>query len=321
MTAPTGTFQTFAAIGEREDLEDIIYDISPMDTPFMANTKRLRAKNVFHEWQTDSLAAASSTNAQIEGDDAVTNTSIPTVRLGNYCQISTKVPRVTGTLRATDTAGRADEMDYQTAKSGREIKRDIESALLGLQAATAGSSASARALAGVACWLWTNNVPLGASATTPPVTSGAPTTAPTAGTTATFSEQNLKDVLKECWDSGGDPNVVMVGSWNKTLASAFGGIATQYRDNPQKGPATIIGAADVYVSNFSTVQIVANRFTPAANVYALDMEYWGVAYLRPLQREALAKTGDSDRAMIIAEYTLAAHAPGSSGKVYSTTTS
>lgn len=321
MTAPTGTFQTFAAIGEREDLEDIIYDISPMDTPFMANTKRLRAKNVFHEWQTDALAAASSTNAQIEGDDAVTNTSIPTVRLGNYCQISTKVPRVTGTLRATDTAGRADEMDYQTAKSGREIKRDIESALLGLQAATAGSAASARALAGVACWLWTNNVALGASATTPPVTAGAPTTAPTAGTAATFSEQNLKDVLKECWDSGGDPNVVMVGSWNKTLASAFGGIATQYRDNPQKGPATIIGAADVYVSNFSTVQIVANRFTPAANVYALDMEYWGVAYLRPLQRESLAKTGDSDRAMILAEYTLASHAPGSSGKVYTTTTS
>lgn len=321
MTAPTGTFQTFQAIGEREDLEDIIYDISPTDTPFMANAKRLKAKMVFHEWQTDALAAASSTNAVIEGDDATTNTAAPTVRLGNYCQISTKVPRVTGTLRAVDTAGRADEMDYQTAKMGRELKRDIESALLGLQAATAGGAASARALAGVASWLWTNQRQKGASATTPTVTSGAPLTAPTAGTTATFVEADLKAVLKSCWDSGGDPNVVMLNSFNKQLASAFTGIATQYRDNPQKGPATIIGAADVYVHDFGTVQIVANRFVPAANVYALDMEYWGVAYLRPLQRFALAKTGDSDRMELLAEYTLCAHAPDSSGKVYSTTTS
>ena len=116
MAVPAGSYQTYTAIGEREDLSDIIYDISPMDTPFLSNAARESATAVFHEWQTDSLAAASATNAQIEGDDATTNTADVTSRLGNYTQISTKVPRVTGTLRAVATAGRADELSYQISK-------------------------------------------------------------------------------------------------------------------------------------------------------------------------------------------------------------
>lgn len=198
---------------------------------------------------------------------------------------------------------------------------DIETALVGTQAASAGGSATARALAGVACWLWDNNVENGASATTPTVTSGAPTTAPTSGTALTFTETMLKSAIKQCWDDGGNPNVVMVGSFNKQLASAFAGIATQYRDNQQVGPATIIGSADIYVSDFGQHQIVANRFMPSNQVYVLDLEYWSVAYLRPIQTESLAKTGDSDRTMLLAEYTLVADSPSASAKVYAVTTS
>lgn len=319
MAVPTGTFQTFQAIGNREDLSDIIYDISPMDTPFMSNIARESSDGSLKEWQTDALAAASATNAQIQGDDANVNTTVPTVRFGNYHQISTKVPRVSGTQRAVNSAGRGDELSFQIAKRGRELKRDIESALLGTQAATAGAAASAAALAGVACWLFGNQVKQGTAATTPAVTSGAPGTAPTAGTTAAFTEATLKSAIAQCWDDGGDPNVIMVRSVDKQLASAFTGIATQYRDNPQVGPATILGAADVYVSDFGTHQIVANRFMPAGNVYVLDMEYWSVSYLRPIQQESLAKTGDSDRAMLLAEYTLCAKEPDSSAKIYTTT--
>lgn len=321
MTAPTGTFQRFTAIGLREELEDVIYEISPVDTPFMSNIQRKKTGSTFHEWQTDVLDSASATNAQIEGNDNDTNTATPTVRLGNYCQISVKVPRVSGTLRASNAAGRRDEFSYQIAKRGRELKRDIESALCGTQAASAGGSATARALAGIASWLWDNNVENGASATTPTVTSGAPTTAPTSGTALTFTETMLKSAIKQCWDDGGNPNVVMVGSFNKQLASAFAGIATQYRDNQQTGPATIIGSADVYVSDFGQHQIVANRFMPTNQVYVLDLEYWSVAYLRPIQSEALAKTGDSDRMQMLAEYTLVAENPSSSAKVYAVTTS
>jgi hypothetical protein len=321
MAVPTGTYQRYTAVGLREDLENIIYDISPTDTPFMSNVTRKKATSTFHEWQTDTLDAAVSTNAQIEGDEANTNTASPTSRFGNYTQIMTKVPRVSGTLRASDAAGRRDELSYQIAKRGRELKRDMESAFLGTQAATTGAAAAARTMAGVAAWLFDNTVANGSAATTVAVTSGAPLTAPTSGTAATFSEAMLKSAIKKCWDEGGSPNLVMVGSFNKQIASAFAGIATQYRDNQQTGPATIIGSADIYVSDFGQHQIVANRFMPSNQVYCLDMEYWSVAYLRPIQNVELAKTGDSDRSMILTECTVIADNPKASAKVYAVTTS
>jgi hypothetical protein len=323
MAVPTGSYQTYTAIGEREDLSDIIYDISPMDTPFMSNVSRESASAVFYEWQTDSLSAAAA-NAQIEGDDANTSTASPTSRLGNYTQISTKVPRVTGTLDAVNTAGRGSEMSYQLSKRGKELKRDIETALTANTAATSGGAGTARVCAGLGAWLSTNQVQQGAAATTPATSSGAPGTAPTAGTAAVFAEANLKAVVKSCWDNGGDPGVIMCGSFNKQTASAFGGIGTQYRDAQPDGalaPGSIVGSASVYISDFGQHQIVANRFQPAATVFALDMEYWCVAYLRPIQTTKLAKTGDSERSMILAEYTLGSKNEAASGKVYTTTTS
>ena len=167
MAVPTGTFTGYSAEGEREDLADIIYDISPMDTPFMSNIARDSCSAVFCEWQTDSLDSATASNAVLEGDDASTNTAVATVRFGNYTQIMDKVARVSGTLRAVDTAGRRDEFSYQIAKRGRELKRDIESAFLSNNAAVAGSAATARKLAGAGTWLWDNNVEQGATATTP----------------------------------------------------------------------------------------------------------------------------------------------------------
>lgn len=321
MTVPTGTYQRFTAIGMREDLENVIYDISPTETPFVTNVQRKKATSTFHEWQTDVLDAASATNAQIEGDDANTNTAVPSTRFGNYTQILTKVPRVSGTLRASDTAGRRDELSYQIAKRGKELKRDLEAMALGTQAATSGAAASARQSAGVAAWLFGNVVNNGTAATTVVVTSGAPTTAPTVGTAATFTETMLKSAIKQCWDDGGNPNVVILGSFNKQLASAFAGIATQYRDNQQVGPATIIGSADVYVSDFGQHQIVADRFTVASQAYVLDLEYWSMAYLRPMQTMELAKTGDSDRSMLLTEVTLVADNPNASAKITALTTS
>lgn len=315
---PTGTFTGFDAIGEREDLADIIYDISPLDTPFMSNISRGKASAVFTEWQTDGLAAASADNAVAEGEDASTSTASPTVRLGNYTQIMTKVPRVSGTLRAVNTAGRRDEYTYQVAKRGKEIKRDIESAFCSNNAAVAGSATNARKLAGLGSWLWDNTVAKGASATTPTVTSGAPTTGPTAGTAGTFTEDDLKTLLEALWNDGGDPDVVMMDSTDKKLASAFSGIATQYRDNQQTGPAVLIGSADVYVSDWGQVQFVANRFQAAATVFALELDMWEAAYLRPIQQNALAKTGDSDRAQLITEVTLCAKEPKANGKIYTT---
>ena len=155
MATPTNTFSTYDAIGNREDLADVIYDISPMETPFTSAISKNTASSTSHEWQTDSLASAAN-NAVIEGEDATTTAASPTVRLNNQTQISDKVPRVTGTQRIVDKAGRGDELDYQVLKMGRELKRDIEVALTSNKAKAAGSESVARECAGVESWLATN---------------------------------------------------------------------------------------------------------------------------------------------------------------------
>lgn len=329
MAVPAGTFQVYQGIGVREDLSDIIFDISPTQTPFLSNAKRGSAAQPFCEWQTDSLAAASN-NTQIEGDDGATTTAVPTVRYGNYVNLSWKVPRVSGTIRASDTAGRADEYDYQVMKRSSELKRDVEFALLGGQGATAGAAASARALAGVGRWIFGktatnagNGVMTVTSATTASVASGAPGASVTSvASSSAIVESRLKSAISLAWTDGGDPTLILCNATDKQTISTFSGIATQYRDNPQVGPATLIGSADTYISDFGTHFIVADRFMPtqagAHAVYVLDMEYWEVAFLRDFQTEPLAKTGDSDRSLVLAEYTLKALNPNASAKIQAT---
>jgi hypothetical protein len=320
MAVPTGTFQTFQSIGNREDLQDVIYDISPMDTPLMSNIERISADAVLHEWQTDALAAASATNAQIEGDDANVNTAVPTARFNNYTQIATKNPRVSGTQRAINTAGRADELSYQIAKRGRELKRDIERTICGTQVATAGGAASARQAAGLAGWLYTNQVKTADTQSTPALTAGHPSAAATAGTAIAFTEAHLQSAIALCWTAGGNPTLVLMDAVNKRTASAFSGIATQYRDNAgQAMPAVIIGSADVYVSDFGQHSLLASRFTETDIVYTIDPDQIAVAYLRPIQQQSLSKTGDSDRVLLLTEFTLCVREPEAHAKVYSTT--
>ncbi len=317
MAIPSGTFSAHTAVGQREDLEDIIYDISPTDTPFISNADRESADAVTYEWQTDSLAAAAS-NAQVEGNDAVINTATPTTRMKNICQLSWKVPSVTGTVRAVSTAGRRDEYSYQMFKRSKELKRDIEKHALSEKGAATGATATAREACGVMPFLYDNQEATSTSfsSTSPaafPITDDSPQN--TSASVSAITETRFKAVIKKCWDDGGDAALVLCDSTQKETLSGFTGIATQYKDNPQTGPATILGAADAYVSDFGTHYIVADRFMPGGTVYALDMEYWALGYLRPFQQTPLAKTGDSDKGMVLAEWTVVARNPKSSGKI------
>jgi hypothetical protein len=321
MTAPTGTQQSYQAIGNKEDFADVIYDISPTKYPFQSNVGRGSCSSKYKQWQTDSLDAATADNITIEGDDATNNTASPTVMLGNYTQLSDKVAQVSTSQEAIDSYGRKSDMSYQLMKRAKEVKRDVEARLCSNQAAAAGDATTGRECAGIGAWLWNNKVDLGTANTTVTVTSGAPTTDPTAGTAATLTEANLKTAIQYCWTDGGEPNMVLCGAHNKQLISAFTGIATQYRDNPQAGPATIIGAADIYVSDFGTVNIVPSHFTPATEVFVLDTSTWEVLFLQPYKQEPLAKTGHSIRRMVSAEYTLKANSPEANAKIGTTTTS
>ena len=294
------TFTAHSAIGQREDLTDIIYDISPTETPFMSSIGKTKATAVYHEWQTDSLAAATTENAAIEGADATSATLAPTVRLGNYTQIIQKTVQVSGTLDVVNKAGRKSEKAYQLAKASAELKRDLETILLANQGRSAGSSTIARKMGSLLSWIKTNS-DVG-SGGADPATIGVSTR--TDGTQRTFTESLLRTVVAEVYQSGGSPKVLMVGSAGKQKVSTFAGIAAQRYMAPSNTPTTIIGAADVYMSDFGTMSVVPNRFMRARDALVLDPEFAALAYLRPFQTNDLAKTGDSENTQILAEVTL-----------------
>ena len=286
------TYKTYDTVGIREDLQNAIYDISPTTTPFMSTVGRTTAKNTLHEWQTDSLAAVNLDNAQVEGADAVAPTLTPTTRVGNYTQISDKVVQVSTTDDKVDKAGRSTETAYQLSKASAEIKRDMESILLSDQAKDPGNNTTARKLGGLATWLTTNVVD----------TAGA---APT--------EDMLKEAVLKAYTEGGEPTVLLVSPANKQVVSTFPGIAEQRYQAPSTGQTKIVGAADVYLSDFGTLSVVPDRFLSDEISYVLDPSMANVAYLRPFKSTKLAKMGDSEKTMMNVEYTLvvkneAAHA-------------
>ncbi len=307
------TFTAHTAIGQREDLTDIIYNISPTETPFMSSIGKTKATAVYHEWQTDSLAAATTANAAVEGADATSATLSPTVRLGNYTQIVQKTVQVSGTLDAVNKAGRKSEKAYQLAKASQEIKRDLETIMLSNQGRDAGSSNSTpRKMASLLSWIKTNTD--AGSGGADPTTIGVSTR--TDGTQRTFTETLLKTVVAEVFNAGGTPSVLMVGALGKQKVSSFAGIgATRFNVTGAK-PSTIIGAADIYVSDFGNMSVVPNRFMRARDALILDPEYAAVAYLRPFQTNELAKAGDSDKTQILVECTLEVKNEAAHGGVF-----
>ena len=314
MTQPTNTFDSYDANGNREDLSDIITMISPSATPLLSGIAKVSATATNHEWQTDVLDAPSATNAVIEGDDAVTTESTPTVRLGNNTQISDKVPRVTGTQQVVDSAGRSDEMAYQIMKKGLELKTDVESSLFANNAKVTGSSAVAREMAGIPTFISTNT-DFGATGADP---AGTGADARTDGTPRAFTESQLKSVLASCWDEGGDPGHIFLGSFNKQALSAFSGGATR---NIESSAKKIVNAVDVYVSDFGDLVVIPSRHMRSRDCLVLEMDKWKFAVLRDFQSNPLAKTGDTTREQMLVEYTLEASNEAASGGIFDLTTS
>ena len=298
------TYQTYTAIGQREDLSDVIYNISPTDTPFMSSVGKTKATAVYHEWQTDSLAAASLSNYAVEGATASDATMSPTTRVGNRTQIAQKTVKISGTLQAVDKAGRKSEKAYNLAKASAEIKRDMETTLLSNQIASNGDSTTARKLGGLQAWLSTNG-----DFGTDGVAGSGGTTARTNGTNRTFTEAMLQSVVKSVYTAGGNPKILMVTPTHKQTVSSFAGIAAQRYMAPSNAPTTIIGAADVYLSDFGTLSVVPSRFMNSTNsaddcAFVLDPDMAAVAYLRPFQTNELAVTGDNESTQLLAEFTL-----------------
>ena len=301
MAIVTNTFTTFDAKGIREDLSNIITNIAPEETPYMSNIRKESISNSLFEWQTDTLATAAA-NKQLEGDDVTSFDSVTaTVRLQNYAQISRKTIVLSATEEVVNKAGRKSELAYQIAKRSSELKRDQEFTMLNGAVAAAGNTTTARGTASLQAFIKTN-YDMQTNGANPTYTT-VPTGARSDGNVRTFTETILKNVIQQVWTSGGTPKILMTGPVNKQRVSGFSGIASS-RFNIDGGarPATIIGAADIYVSDFGNVQVVPNRFQRERDAFVIDPEYAGVVTLRPYQQVELAKTGDAEKRMLIVEW-------------------
>jgi len=309
------------------DLLDVIYNISPTETPFTTNIAKLDSTATYKEWMIDSLAAADANNKQIDGDEFANDALDSAEVLGNYCQISWKILEVTRRAEKVKKYGRKSELAYQIAKKGKELKRDVEYIIVGgggHQAAAAGSSTVAPTTASLGSWLRTN-VSRGATGTSPTLSSttyGYPNAAPGDGTDRALSEATLLDIVRQAYVQGGNPNMIMVGPtvkqrFSSYMFSANARIATPYQDHgaSKKSGLSVVGAVDVYVSDYGVLDVVPNRFQREDDVWVLDTEYWGIAYLDPYHVGDIAKTGDAERKSLIVDYSLVSKNQAASGTV------
>lgn len=313
MSAPTNVTATINSIGIREDLSNLIFRVAAEETPFTSNIGRAKAKQTLHEWQTETLAAPDATNAQLEGDDVGTLDSPNlTTRVGNRTQIFRKTGGVTGTAEVVDLAGRAEEMARQKLLKGREAMRDLEKRAIGNYASNDQSGGTPRRMAGLMAWLETNTS-RGSGGSDGGFSAGT-VSAFTPGTARTFTEDQLKAVMSSAFDNGASPSQVYMGSAHKQAFSAFTGIA-DIRTDAAKGKTTIYGAADFYQSDFGLLAAIPHPYGLGSDAVFVDPEMAALATLRSWRTTPLAKTGDSERFMLLGEFSLEVRNEKSHGSV------
>ena len=320
MAVPANTRLTFGGIQIREDLSDIIYNISPTDTPFMSGAGRGTASNTLFEWQKDELTAHAA-NRKLEGDDPTSLAVAQPTLLTNYTQISEKAVQTSGTAEAVDWAGRKSSQAYQLAKRAKEIKRDMEFMLTGETAKSAGAAGAARATGSL------NNY-IGSTVAADSNLIDGPTDAAVAnanndggaakapsGADALLTMAMLNTCVEQIWKAGGTPDVIMCDAPLKVKLSGLAGsvVADIVSNHDKASPASAINSIDVIVTDFGAFKIVPNRFCLPNQLYVLDYDFWSVDYLRPFKTETLAKTGDSIKQMMVAEYGLRAKNGQASG--------
>lgn len=300
-------FTSYDSVGNREELEDAIYDISPEDTPIMSGGGRGDSDAVFHEWQVDALAAAISTNAHLDGETAVVEAITPTTRIGNFNQISTKVYAVSGTEERINKAGRKSELAYQGQKKAAELKLDMEFTIVSNQAADAGTvGATPRKTAALLAFLKSNTVK--GSGGVDPVYTNIPDDDRTDGSQTAFAESDLKTALLNAYKLGAKPSRLYTGPFNKNVAAGFTGVASKVYNLNQPGDrVAVMASIDVYVSNFGEMAIIPTRLQRERDVFGLDPAFYSMVYLRPFFTKPLADIGDSTRRELIVEWGLKVH--------------
>ena len=316
MAQPSNTFDSYDAVGIREDLENVIYDISPEETPFYSSCKKLKATNTYHEWQTDALRA-SAANAHIEGDATTAEARVATTRLGNYCQIFKNAVVIPDTDSGLDKAGRASEMAYQTLKIAKEQKLDIEKALFDNNAQVAGNATTARELAGAPVWFTSAIMNMGSGGAH---ANGTGSNARTDGSQTIFTQADFDTLLQSIWENGGTPDSVYLSAFQMNIALGFTGNNNQ-RSTVQAGDKKVIKSLDVYVTPWGTVEFMPTRQNRGRDAFVMQDDMWAVAILRGTKNVELAKTGDNSTRQVVTELTLVSKNEKASGMMADLTTS
>ena len=314
LAGTTSTYSVGSGGGNREDLEDVIHDLFPDDSWAQTNLDKVRASATLHEWLGDTLAAPGA-NIAIEGEDATFATVANPARYGNYTQIFKKTFLISGTQEVVNKAGRRSEIARQAVKKMRELKNDVEYALVRNQTGSAGTANTGRSLASIESWIGATapsatvatNVVLAttsAGGNYPETASGVPIAQTDSATTGALTEAGLKLGLEAVWAEGGMADTILVSAAVKDDINAFSGIAQRNVDLGRTQQAVITGAADVYVSSFGVHRVVLHRHVRTSVALCLDSSMWAIGTLRNYQMERLAKTGDGEKRQILCEKTL-----------------
>lgn len=323
VSGSTTSYGVGTAGGNREDLEDVFWDLFAEETYLLSNLDKVEATGTFHEWMTDELAAAAA-NIQIEGNAEAYTTLVAPTRLGNYCQISDKLFLVSRTQEKIAKAGRTSELRRAAMKKMLELKNDMEFALITNQASSAGGSATGRSSAGLESWISTNEIlaTTTSSATTPAYAAGVQGAATVGATFAAMTETSFRSALQAAWSVGGRTTVVLCGATGKAQIDAFAGVVTKNIDMSigEAKPSAIIGAVDLYVSSYGNHALVLHRYVrTGVGCLAIDPNYWAVAFIDRPFVEPYAKTSDGEKRHMASEYCLVSRNEKASAKVVSVT--
>ena len=311
MAQPTHTFDTYDTKGIREDLSNVIYDVSPEETPLLSAIAKVKATNTFHEWQTNALRAAAA-NHHVEGGDTGAAAVTATDRIGNYTQIFKNSVITSGTNDVVEAAGRSNsEMSYNIIRVATEQKLDMEKALFENIARVAGNATTPRKLAGLGAWLKSNVVNIGANGANPSgAVAGA--TARTDGTKSVFNQAKFDSCMQQVWASGGKPDTVYLSAFQMNKALGFVG-----NNNQRQNGAT--GSVDnniaVYLTPWGSVSFQPVRESRSRDVWIIENDKLALATLRPMKNEALAKTGDNEHRQVVCEATLVVRSQAALGLV------
>lgn len=308
MTAPNNAVLTTTLVGQREDLEDVIYRVAPEDVPFTSNIGKVTAKARFHEWQTETLATPDATNTQLEGDDYTAGTPNNPTRIGNYMYIAAKAFTISRTSDVVDKAGRDTETARHKAIRGLELKRDFEARMIGNFASSNESGATTRKSAGALAFVTTNDS-RGATGADGGF-SGGVVAAFTPGTLRTFTEALVKTVMANLFSSRGGSTArgyqAYMSGAQKQQWSAFTGITAQQTQAGTTGMTTILGAADTYISDFGKITLIPHPYGLTRDVLIIDPDMWAIATLDGMKTKQLGATGDSEKWLITQEKGLVA---------------